>query len=185
MPNNHSLKSAEDFNKKEQILYHKLKLFFSGAQRIVILAVGNEMRRDDRIGIEILNELRNISILKDSQIKMINAGTTPENLTRTIENWNPSHLLIIDAVDMGEDPSEIELIQMDDISNVSVSTHKMSLTLLSKYLMNKLDLEIKLLGIQIKDVSFGDELSSELTYIPLRIAKLLNSVLKEISQQSN
>jgi len=185
MPNNHSLNSVEDFNKKEQILYHKLKMFLTSAQRIVILAVGNEMRRDDRIGIEILNELRNISLLKDSQIKMINAGATPENFTRPIEIWNPSHLLIIDAVDMGENPGELELIQMDDISNVTVSTHKMSLTLLNKYLMKKLNLEIKLLGIQVKDVSFGDELSSELTHIPLRIAQLLNSVLKEIFQQSN
>jgi len=185
MPNNHSLKSAEDFNKKEQILYHKLKVFLTGAQSIVILAVGNEMRRDDRIGIEIVNKLRNISLLKDPQIKMINTGTTPENFTRAIESSNPSHLLIIDAVDMGENPGEIELIQMDDISNVTVSTHKMSLTLLNKYLMKKLNLEIKLLGIQIKDVSFGDELSSELTHIPLRIAQLLNFALKEILQKSN
>ena len=51
--------------------------------------------------------------------------------------------------------------------------------------MNKLNLELKLLGIQIKDVSFGDELSSELTHIPLRITQLINSVLKEILQQSN
>lgn len=182
MPNNQSSKSAENFNKKEQILYNKLKVFLTGAQSIVILAVGNEMRRDDRIGIEIVNELRNISLLKDSQIKMINAGTTPENFARPIENWNPSHLLIIDAVDMGENPGEIELIQMDDISSVTVSTHKMSLSMLNKYLMNKLNLEIKLLGIQIKDVSFGDELSSKLTRIPLRIAQLLNSVLKEMLQ---
>jgi hydrogenase 3 maturation protease len=185
MPNNHSSKPSENFNKKEQILYNKLKVFLTGAQSIVILAVGNEMRRDDRIGIEIMNELRNISLLKDSPIKMINAGATPENFTRPIESWNPSHLLIIDAVDMGENPGETELIQMDDISNVTVSTHKMSLTLLNKYLTNKLNLEIKLLGIQIKDVSFGDELSSELTQIPLRIAQLLNSVLHEILQQLN
>ena len=116
MPNNHSLKSAEEFSKKEQILYNKLRLFLTGAQRIVILGVGNDMRRDDRIGIEILSELINLSLLKDSQIKMINAGTTPENFTHPIENWNPSHLLIVDAADMGENPGEIELIQMDDIS---------------------------------------------------------------------
>lgn len=182
MPSNHSLKPEENFDKKELILYNKLKLFLKGAQKIVILAIGNEMRRDDKIGIEIANELRNIALLKDSKIRMIIAGTTPENFARPIESWNPSHLLILDAVDMGENPGEIELIQMDEISNLTVSTHKMSLTLLNKYLMSRLDLEIKLLGVQIKDVSFGDELSSELTHIPLRIAKLLNSVLKEIVQ---
>ncbi len=185
MPNNHSSKPEESFNTKELILYNKLKWFLTGAQSIVILAVGNEMRRDDAIGIEIVNELRNIALLKDPKIKIIIAGTTPENFTRPIESWNPSHLLIIDAVDMGENPGEIELIQMDDISNVTISTHKMSLTLLNKYLMSKLDLEIKLLGVQIKDVSFGDGLSSELITIPVRIAKLLSSVLNEISQQSN
>jgi hydrogenase 3 maturation protease len=182
MPNNHSLNSAEKFSKKEQNLYNKLRVFLTGAQNIVILAVGNEMRRDDRIGIEVMKELRNISLSEYSQIKMINAGATPENFTSPIENWNPSHLLIIDAVEMGETPGEIDLIHMDDISNVTISTHKMSLTLLNKYLMNKLNLEIKLLGIQVKDVSFGDELSSELTHIPLRTAQLLNSVLKEILQ---
>ncbi|MFX1465260.1 MAG: hydrogenase maturation peptidase HycI [Promethearchaeota archaeon] len=185
MPNNNSSKPEEIFSKNELILYNKLKLFLTDAQSIVILAVGNEMRRDDRIGIEIVNELRNIALLKESKIKIIIAGTTPENFTRPIVSWNPSHLLIVDAVDMGENPGEIELIQMDDISNVTVSTHKMSLTLLNKYLMSKLDLEIKLLGIQIKDVSFGNELSSELTHIPLRIAHLLNSVLKDVFQQSN
>jgi hydrogenase 3 maturation protease len=182
MPNNHSSKPIEKFNKKEQILYNKLRAFLSGAQNIVILAVGNEMRRDDRIGIEVMKELQNISLSEHSQIKMINAGATPENFTRPIEDWNPNHLLILDAVEMGATPGEIDLIHMDDISNVTISTHKMSLTLLNKYLVNRLNLEIKLLGIQIKDVSFGGELSPELTHVPLRTAQLLNSVLKEILQ---
>ena len=177
----HPSESPENLDKKSQILWNKLKAFFTGAKNIVIIAIGNEMRRDDGIGIAIFKKLKDLGPLP-SPFLLLNTGTTPENFIRPIESWNPSHLLIIDAVDMGETPGEIELIQMDEISNLTVSTHKMSLTLLNKYLISKLNLEIKLLGVQIKDVSFGDELSSELIYIPLRIAKLLNSVLKEILQ---
>lgn len=150
----------------------------------MILAIGNEMRRDDGIGIEIYKKLKDFEH-KPSSVLLLHTSTTPENFSRPIERWNPSHLLIIDAVNMGEEPGEIELIPMDEISNITVSTHKMSLSLLNKYLTSKLKLKIKLLGIQVKDISFGEGLSSELIQIPSRIALLLSSVLKEITQQSN
>jgi hydrogenase 3 maturation protease len=184
MSRNHLSKSPENVSEKEQILRSKLKLFLTGAKKIVILTIGNEMRRDDGIGIKVFGRLKDLDTLPPS-VLLLNTGTTPENFTRPIENWNPSHLLIIDAVDMDEEPGEIELIQMDEIHSITVSTHKMSLTLLNKYLMSKLKLKTKLLGIQIKDVSFGEGLSSELTQVPMRVAQLLSSVLKETTQQLN
>ena len=176
----HPSESPENLDEKSQILWNKLKAFFTGAKNIVIIAIGNEMRRDDGIGIAIFKKLKDLGPLTSSLL-LLNTDTTPENFIRPIESWNPSHLLIIDAVDMGEEPGEIELIQMDEIHNITVSTHKMSLTLLNKYLMSKLKVKIKLLGIQIKDVSFGENLSPELTQIPTRVAQLLRSILNEIT----
>ncbi|MFX1520072.1 MAG: hydrogenase maturation peptidase HycI [Promethearchaeota archaeon] len=181
MPKNHPSKSSENFDEKEQILQNKLKLFLTGVKNIVILTIGNEMRRDDGIGIKIFRKLKDLDTLPSS-VLLLNTGTIPENFTRPIENWNPSHLLIIDAVDMGEKPGKLELIQMDDITSITVSTHKMSLALLNKYLTSKLKLKIKLLGVQIKDVSFGEGISPELEHIPIKVAELLNIVLKEITQ---
>ena len=181
MPKNHPSKSYENLGEKDRILRNALRLFLSDAKNTVILTIGNEMRRDDGIGIEIFEKLRDFEPLPSS-VLLLNTGTTPENFTRSIENWNPTHLLIIDAVDMGEErrePGEIVLIQMNEIHNLTVSTHKMSLTLLNKYLSNILNLKVKLLGVQIKDVSFGEGLSSELTHIPMKVAQLIVLFLKK------
>jgi len=181
MPKNHSSKSYENLGEKDRLLRNALRLFLSDAKNTVILTIGNEMRRDDGIGIEIFRKLRDFEPLPSS-VLLLNTGTTPENFTRSIENWDPTHLLIIDAVDIGEErkePGEIVLIQMNEIHNLTVSTHKMSLTLLNKYLSNRLNLKVKLLGVQIKDVSFGEGLSSELMHIPIKVAKLISSIFKE------
>lgn len=82
--------------------------------------------------------------------------TAPENLTGQIRRFRPTHVIILDAVDIGAEPGHIRLIGPDEISSRAMaSTHNASLTLLMDYLRHFLGCEIIVIGIQPKTLDFG------------------------------
>jgi hydrogenase 3 maturation protease len=107
------------------------------------------MRGDDAIGPVTAGKLSEIfSGRRD--ITVINAGTVPENHTGAIRRENPSHLFIIDAVDMKKEPGHLRLVKKEEIADYNISTHAMPLSFLIKYLESSINAKIILIGIQPK-----------------------------------
>ena len=65
---------------------------------------------------------------------LINGGSVPENFTGLIKKIDPSHIIIIDASLMKRQAGEISIVDKDNIVDISISTHSMSLAYLIKYL---------------------------------------------------
>ena len=123
-----------------------------------IICMGNEMRRDDAIALEIAVEISGVK-----------AYTNPENFIR-----EGDEAIIIDAVDFSAEPGSVKGFTPEEISEFALSTtHNVSIFVLEKFCKI-----VKIIGIQPKDTSYGKGLSSELiskkSEIILKVKKLIN-----------
>ena len=115
---------------------------------------------------ESLNERLNKTFL-------VNGGSVPENFTGLIKKCNPSHIILIDASLMNGEAGEINIVNKDNIVDISISTHSMSLSYLIKYLQLEREYDILFIGIEpeIMDLSF--ELSPKIKDSSDMLIKLL------------
>ena len=118
-------------------------------------------------------------VSKLNNLFLINGGSVPENFTGLIKKYDPSHIIIIDASLMNKEAGDISIVNKENISNISISTHSMSLAYLIKYLELEKDFNILFIGIEpeIMDLSF--ELSDKIKYSSDALVKLLFSKIIE------
>ena len=104
---------------------------------------------------------------------LINGGSVPENFTGLIKKLDPSHIMLIDASLMKRQAGEINIVNKDNIVDISISTHSMSLAYLIKYLQLEKEYNILFIGIEpeIMDLSF--ELSDNVKESSDMLIKLL------------
>ncbi|MBD3205057.1 hydrogenase maturation protease, partial [Candidatus Bathyarchaeota archaeon] len=94
-------------------------------------------------------------------------------------DYEPTHVLLLDAANFRGDPGEAKLISSAQIGGSAVSTHSLPLTIFISYLEKTLDVKVKLLGIQPKNIEFYTEMSPELEKSSKEIAEMLGNVLKK------
>jgi hydrogenase 3 maturation protease len=150
----------------------------------VVLGIGNDMRGDDGLGSLLARELMNL--LKDFQhVTVYDTGTVPENFTGAIKEDNPSHIIIIDAVEMDERPGYIRLIAKDEIANYGISTHALPLSFLIRYLESEFAAQIVLLGIQPKNLDLTNEISIEVEKSIFYLLKLFDRLITSSKMTNN
>jgi len=142
--------------------------------KTLILGVGNPLRRDDGIGPAVIKLLKASSNMND--VDIMDGGTDGLSLLEQIKLYKK--VLIIDAVEMCLIPGEIRLFTPEDakinIKSDTLSTHGFGLAEVIK-LMEQLEIktELKIIGIQPMDISFGEGLTKELADKPQKIIKLV------------
>ena len=125
-----------------------------------MLAIGNELRGDDGLGPLFAKKLSQ-NTNDSSNVVVIDGGTVPENFTGSLRNEKPTHVILIDAVEMNGNPGDIEFIEKERISQFNVSTHAMPISFLIKYLETTSSFKIILIGIQPKKMVLGEEVTLE------------------------
>lgn len=163
--------------KIKELLKTKLK----DAKKIAFLGVGSELRQDDASGMlvaEYIEAFKNKTALK-CQIKVFFGSTTPENLTGKIKEFNPTHLVIIDSIDIGKPIGAISLITSEEIGGISFSTHRLPLKIMIQYLNEFLKSQILIIGIQPKTIEFGDTLSKEVKKSIKSLSDVIIEILRE------
>lgn len=136
---------------------------FLNVRRLAVLGIGSEFRQDDAAGLlaaEALNKgLKRASL--SSKVKVFFGNTAPENLTGEIKRFKPSHLVMIDTIEMGQKPGTILVLQAQDLgAGVTFSTHKMPAGVLADYFIKSINCDVILIGIQPKSIEFGKPISS-------------------------
>lgn len=151
-----------------------LKDWFSGFKSAVIVGIGNPLRRDDFVGTKIVRNMRNkIS----ASVNLIECETVPESFMQPIIKLNPSHILIVDAALLNQEPGTAKLVSHTELKEQQVvSTHALPLRVSCQHLEQMTEAKIALLLIQPKDTSFGESLTQKLE----KTAKLLAEFLSEI-----
>ena len=139
--------------------------------KVVIVGIGNIMRGDDSFGPALVENLNG-----EVNAVCIDAGTAPENYLGKIAREEPDTILFADAVHLGLAPGEYEILTKSEILNHGLTTHDISPSMLIDYLQEHTEADIYLLGVQPKDLSFGDEMSNDVKKAVLEITESIKEI---------
>ena len=172
-------------------LRQQLKSLLKDAARVAIVGIGSDLRGDDVAGLLALEHLRT-KLAKRKKIapapsatpglKLFNGGTAPENMTGAIRRFQPSHLIMIDAVELGKRPGGIALLGIDKIANASFLTHKLPVKLMLDYLAAEMSFITVFIGIQPKNLDFGVPVSKEVLRAGRDLADLLIAAFQQMAK---
>jgi len=156
-----------------------LKKRLKAAQRVAVLGVGSELRGDDAVGTVIAKELKgHIKKKKTRLVKVFLGHTAPENLTGEIKKFEPTHLIIVDAVDFHGKAGAVKVIDTYKEAGSSFSTHKMPVWIIRDYLYRAIGCETIILGIQPQSLEFSFVLSPEVCKTARIVSEEIAEVLK-------
>ena len=135
------------------------------SKKIAIIGIGNTLRRDDGIGIIVLESLLKFYQRKD--IDYFNFGSASFDLLHRIKNYDT--VLPIDGINAGFNIAELRVSELKNIDykldNSLTSTHEFNLKSVFE-LSKKLGIKTRIFvaGIQVADTSFGEGISEALEY---------------------
>ncbi len=158
----------------------ELRAWLSGAPKLVVVGVGNPLRRDDAVGVVVVRRLREgleRSGGLPSSVELVEAEAVPENLMGPIMRLRPSHILIIDAAHHDGPPGSVMLVGPDALGGPSFSTHAPSLRLFCSFLERAIGAKSLVIGIRPLDTGFGEGLTEQLDRAADMVADMLVRLL--------
>lgn len=161
-------------------LKEQLKKFLEecGERKVAILGIGSKIRGDDAVGLEVVEQLEE-RLLKD--VLLLKTETVPESFTGVLREFEPTHVLMIDAAHLDGSPGEARIIPTQMIRDVCISTHKLPLTILVNYLKGTLGSKAALIGIQPQSIAFGTEITPELKTAAQEVASVIYEAISQSS----
>jgi hydrogenase maturation protease len=133
------------------------------SKKIAVIGLGNILRRDDGIGIIILESL--FQFYKRKDIDYLNFGNASFDLLNRLKNYDVA--VFIDGINAGFGFGELKVSELKDIEykldNFVSSTHEINLKSIFELSKNLgIKTKIYIAGIQVEDTSFGEGLSETL-----------------------
>lgn len=157
-------------------IQERLADFITGAKKIAVLGVGNDLRTDDGLGLVIVNGLKHI---QGPNLLVENVGSVPEAFASNLAEFGAERVIMVDAADMLKPPGHIELVTKERIGSVTISTHRMPPSLLMQYLEDRTGAHTILLGVQPRSIEFGEGLTPEIQAVTEKIISTLETLLKQ------
>jgi hydrogenase maturation protease len=130
------------------------------ARRIVVLGVGNPDKGDDGAGIAAAAALRKrLSPAQKRRVRVLLGGSVPESLTGKVRAIGPQLVVILDAAIGGLRPGSLFRVDPGKIADEGITTHRISLSWLVRYIEESIGCPVIVLGIEPESLDFGTELS--------------------------
>jgi hydrogenase 3 maturation protease len=153
----------------------ELEAWLSNVEKVVVAGIGNPIRMDDFVGTKIVQDLKG---KVSEKVYLIECETVPENFIQKIIDFNPTHILLIDAAILGLEPGDSRLIKPERLAAFpAYSTHALPLRIFCEYLAKTTRAKIALLLIEPKKADFGEGLTLEVETSVQRIVAILLKVL--------
>jgi len=153
----------------------KLKEWLAGAEKVVVAGIGNPIRKDDFVGVKIVQELQG---KVSEKVFLIECETVPESFIQQIAEFGPTHILLIDAAIIGLKPGEPRLVETSSLTKMpAFSTHTLPLNIFCEYLGKTTKAQICLLLIQPEKTEFGEGLTQQLASSAIHVTKILQRLL--------
>lgn len=157
-----------------------MEKWFAGAEQVVVAGIGNPVRRDDFVGVKIVQNLKG-KVSKN--VRLIECETVPESFMQEIVDLKPSHVLLIDAAFIGLKPGETRLVFPEQVEDFpAVTTHVLPLRIFCEYITKMAETKIALLLIEPETAEFGEGLTATLQVAVEKITKIL---LKRLTLSHN
>ncbi|MGC8817369.1 MAG: hydrogenase maturation protease [Candidatus Hadarchaeum sp.] len=148
-------------------------------ERKLIVGLGNILLKDEGVGMRCVEFLRNRGLGRD--VKIVDGATLGVDLLEEIKGFD--RVVLVDAVDMGKEPGYIASFRAEELlmiaDEIKFSLHEFNLVdviKLGKQLGHDLS-NVKIVGIQPKEVGWGDRLSN---IIEEKLPELAVRVLSEL-----
>ena len=151
--------------------------WFSDAKRIVVAGIGNPIRRDDFVGVKIVQDLQG-KVPKN--VCLIECETVPEGFMQEIVDIKPSHVLLVDAAILGLKPGEMRLVFPEQVMDFpAITTHVLPLRIFCEYITKMAEAKIALLLIEPEDTEFGEGLTPTVQSTAEKTAVMMRKLLSK------
>ena len=142
--------------------------------RVCFIGMGNVNRADDGFGVRLAERLRVIGVPH-----VIVAGCTPERWISRLADPGFDHVIFLDAVEFGAAPGSARIFGSAEVSPLltQVSSGKMSLGTLSRWVEANGATKAWLLAVQPESLNVGDNLSSIVQQALERLTHLLYALM--------
>ena len=153
----------------------ELEKWLIGKEKIVIAGIGNPIRQDDYVGLKIVEGLQG---KVPANVCLLECETVPESYLLDIEQFKPTHVLLIDAAFLGLKPGSARLYNAQKIVDFpAITTHVLPLKVFCEYVKQSTGAKIALLLVEPKSMEFGEGLSVEVEAAAKKILVVLASLL--------
>jgi hydrogenase 3 maturation protease len=153
----------------------ELKEWFFSAKKVVIAGIGDSLRSDDNIGPKIVEALQS---KVRGEVLLLECETVPESYILDIEQFGPSHVLLIDAAEMNLEPGSAKIVGAETIPKTSaISSHVLPLRVFCEYLQKATGAKIALLLVQPKSMDLEEGLTPEVQASADMLIKILANLL--------
>jgi len=133
----------------------------------LFVGVGNRLKSDDAIGIYICEKIIATNFKK---VLIVESGI--EKFVGKINSIAPDILVLVDCTDFNKEPGYCDLVPIDNILDHTMHTHTISLKRISEFF----EMPTYLLGIQPKNVMFGEDISEEVANSANKLIQLINKI---------
>ena len=148
----------------------ELKTWLVDAEKVVVAGIGNPIRTDDNVGLKIVENLKG---RLPAAVLLLEAETVPESYLLDIEEFHPSHVLLIDAAFLGLKPGEAKLADAEKIAeSPAVTTHLLPLRVFCEYVKQATNAKIALLLIEPESMEFGEGLTTSVQAVAERLTRV-------------
>ena len=149
--------------------------WFASSKKVVIAGIGNPIRSDDDVGLKIVEQLKD---KLPQSVLLIEAETVPESYLSDIEDFCPSHVLLIDAALLGLKPGQANLFDAETVENYSaITTHLLPLRVFCEFVKQATGAKIGLLLIEPACIEFGEGLTPEVEPAAKQLTEIIIKLL--------
>jgi hydrogenase 3 maturation protease len=154
----------------------ELKDWFAGAKKVVVAGIGNSMRSDDYVGPRIVEGLQG---KVGCDVLLLECETVPESYILHIEEFKPTHVLLVDAAEMGLEVGDTKLLAAESLPQTpAISSHGLSLRVFCEYLKKTNDAKIALLLVQPESMEFDEGLTPKVQASAKKLTETLLTLLR-------
>lgn len=141
--------------------------------RTLVITLGSTLRADDGVGPYVCAGVK----FSRPELKLLDAGTTPENIAQTAINWRPDKIILVDAAHFQGRAGELRVIPLSAIDQaMPLSTHSFPLSVTFSIVREDTKAELAVVGIQAKSLDYKEGLSPEVEESGRKLVDYFNSL---------
>ena len=151
-------------------MYNSLEIIaqhIADNKTILFVGIGNVLKTDDGVGVYVTNRIK-----QHRYFKTLTVETGIENHVGKINTIKPDLLILVDCADIRKPPGGYSLLQINELIDHTTNTHNISL----KNISLLFQADTWMLGIQPKDLQFGEQISPIVKASANKLIKQLNQL---------
>ena len=125
--------------------------------RVAVLGVGHPSRGDDAAGTLVARRILAGRALPPERALVVAAGEAPESFTGVVRRFGPDLVVVVDAARGGRRPGRVFLFDERDIADEDLSSHRIPLSRLARYVRETMGCRVVLVGIEPAAVAPGPD----------------------------